>query len=57
MECEKLGIEFEFSITADIGESGLDDTEITVILSNLLNNAIEATKNLEKDKKSKISCF
>lgn len=51
MECEKLGIEFEFSITADMGESGLDDTEITVILSNLLNNAIEATKNLEKDKK------
>ena len=44
VECEQLGINLKYSIKTNIEEAYLDDTEITIILSNLLNNAIEATK-------------
>lgn len=45
VECEQLGINLKYSIKTNIEEAYLDDTEITIILSNLLNNAIEATKD------------
>ena len=45
VECEQLGINLSYEIKASMKESYLEDTEITIILSNLLNNAIEATKN------------
>lgn len=50
VECEQLGINLSYDIKTSMDESQLEDTEITIILSNLLNNAIEATKNA-KDKK------
>ena len=45
VECENLGIKLNYQIKSNIEESKLEDTEITILLSNLLNNAIEATKN------------
>lgn len=50
VECEQFGINLSYTIKNNIEESYLDDTEITIILSNLLNNAIEATKE-STDKK------
>lgn len=47
VECENLGIKLNYQIKSNIEESKLEDTEITILLSNLLNNAIEATKNAE----------
>ncbi|MDV4151359.1 GHKL domain-containing protein, partial [Clostridium sp. AL.422] len=44
-ECNQLRIRLNYEIKTNLEESLLDDTEITIILSNLLNNAIEATKN------------
>lgn len=50
VECDQLGISLSYEIKANLENSILDDTEITIILSNLLNNAIEATKNnINKD--------
>ena len=50
VECEQLGISLSYEIKTNLENSLLDDTEITIILSNLLNNAIEATKNnINKD--------
>lgn len=48
VECEQFGIKLNYSINSNIEDSCLDDSEITIILSNLLNNAIEATKNSDK---------
>lgn len=45
VECEQHGIKLNYFIDSNIEESCLDESEITIILSNLLNNAIEATKN------------
>lgn len=50
VECEQLGINLNYEIKSNIEGSYLDDTEITIILSNLLNNAIEATKNSNNKK-------
>lgn len=47
VECENLGIKLNYQIKSNVEESKLEDTEITILLSNLLNNAIEATKNAE----------
>lgn len=47
VECENLGVKLNYQIKSNIEESKLEDTEITILLSNLLNNAIEATKNAE----------
>lgn len=63
IECDQHGIKLNYFVDSNIEESCLDDSEITIILSNLLNNAIEATKNsikkeitirINNDKKSKI---
>ena len=43
--CDQLGINLSHEIKTNLENSILDDTEITIIISNLLNNAIEATKN------------
>ena len=45
VDCNKLGIKLNYEINANLEDSVLEDTEITVVLSNLLNNAIEATKD------------
>jgi len=45
VECDQLGINLSYEIKTNLENSTLDDTEITIIISNLLNNAIEATKN------------
>lgn len=45
VECDQLGINLSHEIKTNLENSILDDTEITIIISNLLNNAIEATKN------------
>lgn len=45
VECEQLGINLSYDIKTNMQDLCLEDTEITIILSNLLNNAIEATKN------------
>ena len=54
VECENLGVKLNYQIKSNIEESKLEDTEITILLSNLLNNAIEATKNA-KNKEINIS--
>ncbi len=48
VECDQLGINLSYEIKTNLENSILDDPEITIILSNLLNNAIEATKNNKK---------
>lgn len=50
VECEQLGINLSYTIKTNIEEAFLDDAEITIILSNLLNNAIEATKESNNKK-------
>ena len=50
VECEQSGVSLKYNIKSNMDKSGLDDSEITIMLSNLLNNAIEASKNaLEKN--------
>lgn len=58
VECDQLGISISYEIKTNLEDSLLDDTEITIILSNLLNNAIEASKNtINKDIKVDIRKF
>ncbi|WP_294188645.1 ATP-binding protein [uncultured Clostridium sp.] len=58
VECDQLGISISYEIKTNLEDSPLDDTEITIILSNLLNNAIEASKNtINKDIKVDIRKF
>ncbi|MGL5066542.1 MAG: sensor histidine kinase [Sarcina sp.] len=46
----ELGISIDFSINGSFADIKVDDTELVIILSNLLNNAIEAAeKSLEKE--------
>ena len=45
---EKLGVKYNYKVSSDFKEIQLDNSELTVILSNLLNNAIEATSFIEK---------
>ena len=47
IECEQLGIKLRYSVTGNLDILKLNDTELTIVLSNLLNNAIEATKEIE----------
>ncbi|WP_300382242.1 GHKL domain-containing protein [Clostridium sp.] len=47
IECEQFGIKLRYSIIGELDNLTLDDAELTIILSNLLNNAIEATKEIE----------
>ena len=45
---EKLGIKYTYNVRSDFRDISLDNSELTVILSNLLNNAIEATSMIKK---------
>lgn len=45
---EKLGVKYTYEVSSDFKELKLDNSELTVILSNLLNNAIEATSLIER---------
>lgn len=47
IECEQLGIKLRYSIIGELDNLELNDTELTIVLSNLLNNAIEATKQMD----------
>lgn len=45
---EKLGVSYKYNVRSNFKEISLDNSELTVILSNLLNNAIEATSMIKK---------
>lgn len=45
---EKLGISYNYNIKSDLKNISLDNSELTVILSNLINNAIEATSMIKQ---------
>ena len=45
---EKLGIKYTYNVRSNFKDILLDNSELTVILSNLLNNAIEATSMIKK---------
>ena len=45
---EKLGVTYNYKVTTNLKNISLDNSELTVILSNLLNNAIEATSMIKK---------
>ena len=47
-EAEKKNIKFIHNIKSNLNDSGLKDEEIVVLLTNLLNNAIESAENSEK---------
>lgn len=45
---EKLGVKYTYNVRSNFKDILLDNSELTVILSNLLNNAIEATSMIKK---------
>lgn len=45
---EKLGVKYTYNVRSNFKDIFLDNSELTVILSNLLNNAIEATSVIKK---------
>lgn len=45
---EKLGVSYKYNIKSNFKDISLDNSELTVILSNLLNNAIEATSMIKR---------
>lgn len=45
---DKLGVSYNYKVNSDLKNISLDNSELTVILSNLLNNAIEATSMIKK---------
>ncbi|MBQ8997644.1 MAG: GHKL domain-containing protein [Clostridium sp.] len=45
---EKLGVKYTYNVRSNFKDISLDNSELTVILSNLLNNAIEATSMIKK---------
>lgn len=51
-EAEKQEIDYKIEIESNLSNISLDDSELTIILSNLLNNAIEATSETENKKLS-----
>lgn len=44
---EEKGIDIKYDITSNLEEIGLDDMDLVVLLSNLLNNAIEGAEDTE----------
>lgn len=49
-ECEEKKIDFRFRVMSDLKLIKVDDIELSIILNNLLNNAIEAVEFLEERK-------
>lgn len=52
-EAIEKGIQFTFKIN-DLSKLSMEDEDLVVILSNLLNNAIEASEKCKKDRKIKL---
>ena len=46
-EMQKLGIKFEYYINSDLQNININENELTVVITNLLTNAIEAAKECE----------
>lgn len=46
-EMQKLGIEFEYYINSNLKNININENELTVVITNLLTNAIEAAKECE----------
>lgn len=51
-EAEKREINYTLDIASDLDSIPFDDSELTIILSNLINNAIEATTEIDNKKMS-----
>ncbi len=49
-ECEEKKIDFRFRVMSELKLIKVDDIELSIILNNLLNNAIEAVEFLEERK-------
>ncbi|MDU3721828.1 GHKL domain-containing protein [Clostridium celatum] len=45
---EKLDVKYNYRVNSNLKDISLDNSELTVVLSNLLNNAIEATSIIDK---------
>lgn len=45
LECEKRGIKINIDVRSNLNMISIDDTELVIVLSNLLNNAIEAAQD------------
>ena len=43
-----MGVKYTYNVKSNLRDISLDNSELTVILSNLLNNAIEATSMIKK---------
>lgn len=46
LECNKQNIEFKYKFNSGLNELNIENTDIVILLSNLLNNAIEAVQHL-----------
>lgn len=46
-EMQKLGIKFEYYINSDLQNININENELTVVITNLLTNAIEGAKECE----------
>lgn len=53
---EKLGVKYTYKINSNLKDISLDNSELTVVLSNLLNNAIEATSMI-KNKEIEVEIY
>ncbi|MGL5351840.1 MAG: sensor histidine kinase, partial [Clostridium sp.] len=47
-QAEDLGIKVKYNVKSNFKDSAIKDIDLVIILSNLLNNAIEATKDKDK---------
>ena len=54
-DCEKAGIEANFDIKLTAGTAGFDDYDLVALVSNLLDNAIEACEKIEGDRVIRVS--
>lgn len=48
LECAQKDIDFQYEINSELEDLQMEDTDIVILISNLLNNAIEAVMDLEE---------
>lgn len=48
LECAQKDIDFQYEISSELEDLQMEDTDIVILISNLLNNAIEAVMDLEE---------
>ena len=48
LECDQKDIDFQYEINSELEDLQMEDTDIVILISNLLNNAIEAVMDLEE---------